>query len=115
GRRLSLRLGTFGAVVSRKALMEELVLPEDVIDTLRDMIAMVRERSQILERWGYQRHLGISRGVAGLYSGEPGTGKTMAASVVASELGLELVRIDLAAVVSKYVGETEKNLARMFD
>src|SRR6185295_9744998 len=75
GRRLSLRLGTFGTVVSRKARMSELVLPDDVIDTLRDMIAMVRERAQILERWGYQRHLGISRGVAGLYSGEPGTGK----------------------------------------
>jgi hypothetical protein len=114
-RRLSLRLGTFGAVVSRKALMSELVLPDEVIETLRDMIAMVRERAQILERWGYQRHLGISRGVAGLFSGEPGTGKTMAASVVASELGLELVRIDLSAVVSKYVGETEKNLARIFD
>jgi SpoVK/Ycf46/Vps4 family AAA+-type ATPase len=114
-RRLSLRLGTFGAVVSRKARMDELVLPDDVIDTLRDMIAMVRERAQILERWGYQRHLGISRGVAGLYSGEPGTGKTMAASVVASELGLELVRIDLSAVVSKWVGETEKNLGRIFD
>jgi SpoVK/Ycf46/Vps4 family AAA+-type ATPase len=114
-RRLSLRLGTFGTVVSRKARMSELVLPDDVIDTLRDMIAMVRERAQILERWGYQRHLGISRGVSGLYSGEPGTGKTMAASVVASELGLELVRIDLSAVVSKYVGETEKNLAKIFD
>ncbi|HET9992124.1 MAG TPA: ATP-binding protein, partial [Kofleriaceae bacterium] len=115
GRRLSLRLGTFGQVVSRKALMSELVLPDDVVDTLRDMIAMVRGRSQILESWGYQRHLGISRGVAALYSGEPGTGKTMAASVVASELGLELVRIDLSAVVSKYVGETEKNLAKIFD
>src|SRR5205814_382574 len=64
GRRLSLRLGTYGTVVHRKALFSELVLPEDVIDTLRDMIAMVRERAQILERWGYQRHLGISRGVA---------------------------------------------------
>jgi hypothetical protein len=115
GRRLSLRLGTYGTVVHRKARFTELVLPDDVIDTLRDMIAMVRERAQILERWGYQRHLGISRGVAGLFSGEPGTGKTMAASVVASELGLELVRIDLSAVVSKYVGETEKNLGKIFD
>jgi hypothetical protein len=115
GRRLSLRLGTYGTVVHRKARFSELVLPDDVIDTLRDMIAMVRERAQILERWGYQRHLGLSRGVAGLFSGEPGTGKTMAASVVASELGLELVRIDLSAVVSKYVGETEKNLAKIFD
>jgi SpoVK/Ycf46/Vps4 family AAA+-type ATPase len=76
---------------------------------------MVRERAQILERWGYQRHLGLSRGVSALFSGEPGTGKTMAASVVASELGLELIRIDLASVVSKFVGETEKNLARIFD
>ncbi|MDB4962456.1 MAG: ATPase central domain protein [Myxococcales bacterium] len=115
GRRLSLRLGTYGTVVHRKALFSELVLPDDVIDTIKDMIAMVRERSQILERWGYARHLGISRGVSGLYSGEPGTGKTMAASVVASALGLELVRIDLSAVVSKYVGETEKNLAKIFD
>ncbi|MFT3696020.1 MAG: AAA family ATPase [Kofleriaceae bacterium] len=114
-RRLSLRLGTFGSVVSRKAKMTELVLPDDVIDTLRDMIAMVKGRSQILEKWGYQRHLGISRGVASLFSGEPGTGKTMAASVIASELGLELVRIDLSAVVSKYVGETEKNLGKIFD
>lgn len=115
GRRLSLRLGTFGTVVHRKARFAEMVLPEDVVDTLHDMIAMVRERSQILERWGYQRHLGISRGVSALFSGEPGTGKTMAASVVASELGLELVRIDLSAVVSKYVGETEKNLGKIFD
>src|SRR5262245_41982688 len=113
-RRLSLHLSTYNTVVHRKARFSELVLPDDVIDTLHDMIAMVRERAQILERWGYQRHLGISRGVAGLYSGEPGTGKTMAASVVASELGLELVRIDLSAVVSKYVGETEKNLAKIF-
>jgi hypothetical protein len=114
-RRLSLKLGSFGTIVTRKSRFTELVLPDEVVDTLHDMIAMVRSRSQILERWGYQRHLGISRGVSGLYSGEPGTGKTMAASVVASELGLELVRIDLSAVVSKYVGETEKNLAKIFD
>lgn len=114
-RRLALRLGSYGEVVHRKARFSELVLPEDVIDTLHDMVAMVRERTQILERWGYQRHLGISRGVSALFSGEPGTGKTMAASVIASTLGLELVRIDLSAVVSKYVGETEKNLARIFD
>lgn len=115
GRRLSLRLGTFGTVVARKSRFSELVLPDDVIEPLRDMLAMVRERSLILEKWGFQRHLGISRGVSALFSGEPGTGKTMAASVIASELGLELVRIDLSAVVSKFVGETEKNLAKIFD
>ncbi len=114
-RRLSISLGSFGAVISRKARFEEMVLHDEVVDALRDLIAMVGQRSQILERWGYQRHLGISRGVSALFSGEPGTGKTMAASVVASELGLELIRIDLSQVVSKWVGETEKNLGKIFD
>jgi SpoVK/Ycf46/Vps4 family AAA+-type ATPase len=59
--------------------------------------------------------LGLSRGVSALFSGAPGTGKTMAASVISSELGLELFRVDLSAVVSKWVGETEKHLARIFD
>jgi hypothetical protein len=113
--RLSLRLGAYGTVVSRKARFEELVLPDDTVDVLRDMVAMVASRSQILERWQLGRHLGIARGVSALFSGDPGTGKTMAASVLASALGLELVRIDLATVVSKYVGETEKNLAAIFD
>jgi hypothetical protein len=115
GRRLSLNLGSFGTVISRKARFSEMVLPVEVVDSLRDMIAMIQQRALIFERWGYQRHLGLSRGVSALFSGEPGTGKTMAASVIASELGLELVRIDLATVVSKFVGETEKNLAHIFD
>jgi hypothetical protein len=115
GRRLTIHLGAYGTLVARKARFEEMVLPEEVVEALRDMITMVKKRSQILERWGYQRHLGISRGVSALFSGEPGTGKTMAASVIASELGLELMRIDLSQVVSKWVGETEKNLGRIFD
>jgi len=115
GRRLTLRLGAFGTLIQRRARFEEMVLPEDVIETLRHMIAMVSERAKIMETWGYAKHLGISRGVSALFSGEPGTGKTMAASVISSELGLELIRIDLSAVVSKWVGETEKHLARIFD
>lgn len=115
GRRLTLRLGAFGTVISRRARFEEMVLPDEVVEALRDMIAMVRERSRILESWGYGRHLGLSRGVSALFTGEPGTGKTMAASVISSELGLELVRIDLSSVVSKWVGETEKHLSRIFD
>ena len=95
--------------------MEEMVLPEDVVETLQDMIAMVQERTQILERWGYSQHLGLNRGVSALFSGEPGTGKTMAASVISGALGLELVRIDLSTVTSKWVGETEKHLAKIFD
>jgi hypothetical protein len=115
GRRLTMRLGSFGTVITRRARLDEMVLPEDVIDALEDMVAMVRERTQILERWGYARHLGLNRGVSALFSGEPGTGKTMAASVISSALGLELIRIDLSAVTSKWVGETEKHLAKIFD
>jgi AAA+ superfamily predicted ATPase len=115
GRRLTLRLGAFGQLISRRASFDQMVLPDDVIDTLQDMIAMVRERATILESWGYASHLGISRGVSALFSGEPGTGKTMAASVISSELGMDLIRIDLSSVVSKWVGETEKHLAKIFD
>ena len=114
-RRLSIRLGAYGTLITRKARFDEMVLPDEVVEVMRDVIAMVGHRATILERWGYQRHLGISRGVSALFSGEPGTGKTMAASVVASELGLELIRIDLSQVASKWVGETEKNLGRIFD
>ncbi len=115
GRRLTLRLGAFGALITRRASFEQMVIPDDVRDTLEDMIAMVRERSKILESWGYARHLGISRGVSALFSGVPGTGKTMAASVISSELGMDLIRIDLSSVVSKWVGETEKHLSKIFD
>lgn len=114
-RRLAMRLGSFGTLITRRARLEEMVLPDDVIETLGDMVAMVRERTRILENWGYGKHLGLSRGVSALFSGEPGTGKTMAASVLSSTLGLELIRIDLSAVTSKWVGETEKHLAKIFD
>ncbi len=115
GRRLTLRLGPFASVVSRRARFDDMVLPDDVYDTLADMIAMIRQRSTILERWGYAQHLDLPRGVSALFSGAPGTGKTMAASAIAGVLELELVRVDLSAVVSKWVGETEKHLAIIFD
>lgn len=115
GRRLTMRLGPFGTRITRQARLEDMVLPADVREPIEQMISMVRERARILERWGYARHLGLSRGVSGLFSGDPGTGKTMAASVIAGALGLDLFRIDLSAVTSKWVGETEKHLARIFD
>ena len=114
-RRLTLNVGPLATRITRRARLDEMVVAEDVAESLLDLIAMVRERSRILERWGYARHLGLSRGVSALFSGVPGTGKTMAATVISSELGLELFRVDLSAVVSKWVGETEKHLARIFD
>jgi hypothetical protein len=92
----------------------DLVLPPDQRGQLDEICARVRHRQQVYDAWGFGRKLAHGRGLHVLFAGPPGTGKTMAASVVANELNLALYRIDLAQVVSKYVGETEKNLERIF-
>ncbi|HYM49495.1 MAG TPA: ATP-binding protein [Candidatus Limnocylindrales bacterium] len=93
---------------------EDLVLPADVIELLRELVARARRRERVLDEW----RMGAAsrrRGLAALFAGPSGTGKTMAAEVVAGALGLDLYVVDLATVVDKYVGETEKNLDRIFD
>jgi hypothetical protein len=94
---------------------DDLILPEKERGILADIAAHVRQRTTVYERWGFaakgQRGLGMSV----LFAGASGTGKTMAAEVLANELKLDLYRIDLSSVVSKYIGETEKNLRRVFD
>jgi len=91
---------------------EDIVLPADRLLVLRHLCSRVRYRSQVQETWGMGR--GTSPGVTALFAGLPGTGKSMAAEVIAADLGLDLCKIDLAQVVSKYIGETEKNLAKIF-
>jgi SpoVK/Ycf46/Vps4 family AAA+-type ATPase len=91
------------------------VLSEPQALALRQMAVHLRHRLTVLERWGFSGKSPRGLGIAALFAGESGTGKTMAAEVLANELHLELYRIDLSAVVSKYIGETEKNLARLFD
>jgi hypothetical protein len=93
---------------------EELVLPERSLALLRSISAYLRHRELVLGDWGFDATVAGEHGVKVLFFGESGTGKTMAARVLAGELGLELYRIDLATVVSKYIGETEKNLDRVF-
>jgi SpoVK/Ycf46/Vps4 family AAA+-type ATPase len=93
----------------------DIVLPADQLSMLKELIATVRGRPMVLETWGVGEKLAASAGVTILFAGPPGTGKTMAAEVIASELGLELYKIDLSTVVNKYIGETEKNLGRIFD
>ncbi|TMQ09171.1 MAG: ATP-binding protein [Deltaproteobacteria bacterium] len=94
---------------------EEVALPEELLDSLREFIGRARHRRTVYERWGYDAKLTSARGLTALFYGPPGTGKTMVAGVIAQELGLDLYRVDLARVVSKWVGETEKNLAEVFD
>ncbi|MCB2179910.1 AAA family ATPase [bacterium] len=93
---------------------EDIVLPETPINMLRELVLMVKSRPVVLEQWGLGKKLAASNGISALFAGPPGTGKTLAAQIIANELGIDLYRIDLSTVVSKYVGETEKNLEKIF-
>ena len=94
---------------------DDIVLPADGLGQLREIAAQVASRPRVYETWGFGRRLGPSRGISALFAGPSGTGKTMAAEILADALRLDLYRVDLAGVVSKYIGETEKNLRRVFD
>lgn len=101
--------------IDSSAEWEDLVLQEAQLQTLRDIAAHVKQRAKVYERWGFGGKSGRGLGISSLFAGTSGTGKTMAAEVLARELRLDLYRIDLSAVISKYIGETEKNLRRVFD
>lgn len=101
--------------LSCAARWDELVLPDAQIGVLRQIAAHVRQRHTVLEQWGFAAQGGRGLGLATLFAGDSGTGKTLAAEVLANTLELDLYRIDLSAVVSKYIGETEKNLRKVFD
>jgi hypothetical protein len=118
GRRREIPDGTadFPAVPMRTVhALGDVVVPAAVRVTLAGLVARIRDRRRIVEEWGFGRHHDDVGGVVALFHGPPGTGKTMAAAVVAREAGLPAFRIDLSTLVSKYIGETEKNLARVFD
>ncbi|MFD5031026.1 ATP-binding protein [Streptomyces sp. NPDC058405] len=93
---------------------DDLVLPPDAHAQLRELTARARYRDQVLGEWGMRPGGGRGRGVSALFAGDSGTGKTMSAEVIAADLGLDLYTVDLATVIDKYVGETEKNLERIF-
>jgi SpoVK/Ycf46/Vps4 family AAA+-type ATPase len=94
---------------------DDIVLPADQIQQLREMGNHVEHHHTVYSRWGLERRLGLSQGLMALFAGPSGTGKTMAADILARALGLDLYRIDLSGVVSKYIGETEKNLQHIFN
>ena len=93
---------------------DDIVLPDDRKQQLRSLVARVTNRALVQRDWGFGAKLTRGRGVAVLFSGPPGTGKTMASEIIAAELGLDLFQIDLSTVMSKYIGETEKQLAAIF-
>jgi hypothetical protein len=97
------------------ATWDDIVLPPAQRETLREIAAQVRHRTTVYETWGLGRKSRRGLGISALFAGASGTGKTMAAEVLASDLELDLYRIDLSQLVSKYIGETEKNVRRVFD
>ena len=109
------RLGNFARRVSVTQTWDDLVLPGDQVASITELIARIRQRRTVYEQWGFAEKVGRGLGVSALFSGPPGTGKTMVAALIARELGLELYQVDMGKVVSKWIGETERNLGELFD
>jgi hypothetical protein len=109
------RLDDLAQRIEARAGWDDLVLPADQLALLRDLAANVRQRARVYETWGFARASERGLGISALFAGVSGTGKTLAAEVLAHELALDLYRIDLSQVVSKYIGETEKNLRKIFE
>lgn len=107
-------LGSLARKIIPRYSWDDLILPADQLAMLRELVATVRNRPFVLETWGVGRKLAAGAGVTALFAGPSGTGKTMAAEVIAADVGLDLYKIDLSTLVSKYIGETEKNLDRIF-
>ncbi|MFN8524430.1 MAG: ATP-binding protein [Chloroflexota bacterium] len=110
----SARLGEVAQRVAPRATWDSLVVPPDQRAQLRDLASAYKRRHVVLADWGFDAALSNGKGFNALFAGPSGTGKTLAAEVIAADLGLDLYRIDLSQVVSKYIGETEKNLDRIF-
>ncbi|BEM90368.1 ATPase (plasmid) [Serratia marcescens] len=107
----------FGPLAQRvhpRRTFVDLIVGADLEVHLREILVAIRQRERVLEH-GFDRKVGYGTGISALFYGESGTGKTMAAEVLAGELGLDLIKVDLSTVVNKYIGETEKNLAKIFD
>ncbi len=101
--------------INAKATWKQLVLPPEQKALLHQITDQVAYRNRVYEDWGFREQMNRGLGINALFTGESGTGKTMAAEVIANALELDLYRIDLSSVVSKYIGETEKNLRKLFD
>lgn len=108
-------LKTVATRVEVSQTWDDVVLPDDVVDSLVGIVDRVAFRNEVMGEWGFGRKVGKGHGLTILFSGQPGTGKSMVAGLIARELGLDMYVIDLSRIMSKWLGETEKNLARAFD
>jgi SpoVK/Ycf46/Vps4 family AAA+-type ATPase len=111
----SQQMGSLARKIRSTCQWSDIVLPADRLQQLREICNHVKYRDRVYGEWGFDGKLSNGKGLTALFAGPSGTGKTMAAGIIAAELGLDLYKIDLSAVVSKYIGETEKNLSRIFE
>ncbi len=109
------KLGELAIKTEARYIWNDLVLPDEKVKQLKEISGQVRHYYRVFDEWGFDRKLSYGKGLSVLFTGPPGTGKTMAAQVITNELQLDLYKIDLSGVVSKYIGETEKNLEKIFD
>ena len=107
-------LGSLARKIDSRYVWADIVLPADALAQIREICQRVTHHRQVLDVWGFGQKLSHGKGVTALFTGPSGTGKTMAAGVLANELSLDLYKIDLSSVVSKWIGETEKNLDLIF-
>ena len=114
-RQIEHNLGSLAEPFSTGLTWDDIVLPQELLSRLREMIDHARDQQKVNEEWGFSRINAYGRGLTALFAGPSGTGKTLCAAIIARELGAELFRVDLSRVVDKYVGETEKNIGRIFD
>ena len=108
-------LGSLAIPEPGRVSFDQLIVSSDCETALKDLLMYARHRKALAKDWGFERSMAYGLGLAALFSGPPGTGKTFAAQVIATELQLELYRVDVSQIVSKYVGETEKHLAELFN
>lgn len=111
---ISHKLGEHATLIYARHTWDQLVLGDEEKAMLKTACDQVRYKHIVYDRWGFDQRLAYGKGVSMLFAGPPGTGKTMAAQVVANDLGIEMYKVDLSQVVSKYIGETEKNLDQVF-
>ena len=114
GQNRSYQFGRLAQSIDCIATWSDIVIPTNTTEKMHSVCNQIRYRDMVLNEWGFGSKLNRGKGTAVLFHGESGTGKTMAAEVIANELGRELYRVDLSTVVDKYIGETEKNLSRIF-
>lgn len=109
------RLSEHATLLDKKYRWADLIVPKDVETQLHEIVYRYRYRSKVLSEWGLGDRFGHDLGISALFDGPPGTGKSMCAALIANEIGIDVYQVDLSRVMSKYIGETEKNLAQIFN